>query len=478
MRGSGILLHISSLPSPYGIGTLGKAAYDFADFLESSGQKFWQILPIGHTGFGDSPYQAFSAFAGNPYLIDLDSLCEEGLLSPSEFVGIGWGRDKHKVDYGRLYKNRMHVLRSVVPRFDKTAEYEAFCEENAFWLDNYSLFMAYKEMFSGKPFFEWKKPLPEADEEECEFWKILQFLFFCQWKKLKGYVNSKGIKIIGDLPIYVAHDSADVMGNPELFELDSSGNPVEVAGVPPDSFSPEGQLWGNPVFDWDYMRRNGYAWWIKRIGHSMNLFDVLRIDHFRGFSSFYSVPFGNKNAVNGRWRKGPSFELFDAVEAALGKIDIIAEDLGFIDDAVRELMRKTGFPGMKVLQFAFDSRESSDYLPHNYDRNCVVYIGTHDNDTLAGWFENADGRDIEFAKKYLRLSVDEGYADGVIKSAMASVAETVILTVQDLLGLGSGARMNVPSVPFGNWRWRALESDFTPELSEKLFEITRLYGRI
>lgn len=478
MRGSGILLHISSLPSPYGIGTLGQAAYDFADFLESSGQKFWQILPIGHTGFGDSPYQAFSAFAGNPYLIDLDCLCDDGLLFPSEFSGVDWSRDERRIDYGRLYENRIRVLRNVVPRFEKTAEYEGFCSENAFWLDNYSLFMAYKEMFSGKPFFEWKKPLPEADKKECEFWKILQFLFFRQWKKLKKYVNSKGIRIIGDLPIYVAHDSSDVMGNPGLFELDPSGNPASVAGVPPDSFSPEGQLWGNPVFDWKYMRKNGYAWWIKRIGYSMKLFDMLRIDHFRGFSSYYSVPFGSKNAVNGRWRTGPAAELFDAVEAALGKPDIIAEDLGFIDDGVRDLMRKTGFPGMKVLQFAFDSRESSDYLPHNYDRNCVVYIGTHDNDTLAGWFENADGRDIEFAKKYLRLSVDEGFVDGVIRSAMASVGETVILTMQDLLGLGSEARMNVPSVPFGNWSWRALESDFTSELSEKLFEITKIYGRI
>ena len=416
MRRSGILLHITSLPSPYGIGTLGKAAYDFADFLECSGQTLWQILPIGHTGYGDSPYQAFSAFAGNPYLVDLDLLCDDGLLVPSEFESVDWGKNNQKIDYGKIYENRIGVLKNIVPRFEKSEEYDSFCKENAFWLDDYSLFMAYKEMFSGKPFFEWKKPLPEVGERECECWKIIQFLFFSQWKKLKAYVNSKGIKIIGDLPIYVAHDSADVMGSPQLFELDSDGKPVSVAGVPPDSFSPEGQLWGNPVFDWEYMQKSGYEWWIKRISHSMKLFDVIRIDHFRGFSSYYSVPCGNENAVNGIWREGPSAELFKAVRKALGEVDIIAEDLGFIDDGVRTLMKKTGFPGMKILQFAFDSRESSDYLPHNYDRNCVVYIGTHDNDTLAGWFENADGKDVEFAKKYLRLNVDEGYIEGVIKS--------------------------------------------------------------
>lgn len=477
MRGSGILLHITSLPSPYGIGTLGKAAYDFADFLESAGQKYWQILPVGHTGFGDSPYQAFSAFAGNPYMIDPDVLCEEGLLKPTEFSGICWGSDERRVDYGKQFDRRIRVLKNVVPRFCKTEEYELFCAENAFWLEDYAVFMSLKERFSGKPFFELKKPLPEADMKECEFWKILQFLFFRQWKKLKKYVNSKGIKIIGDLPIYVAHDSADVMGSPELFELDAKGNPVNVAGVPPDGFSPEGQLWGNPVFDWEYMRKSGYEWWIKRIGHSARMFDKVRIDHFRGFSSFYSVPFGSRNAVSGSWRAGPGTELFNAVEAAIGKPDIIAEDLGFIDDGVRDLMRKTGFPGMKILQFAFDSRESSDYLPHNYGRNCVVYIGTHDNDTLIGWLEKTEREDVDFAKKYLRLNEEEGFARGVIKSAMASVGETVILTMQDLLSLGSGSRMNIPSVPFGNWQWRSVKSDFSQKLAQELREITRLYGR-
>ena len=477
MRGSGILLHVTSLPSPYGIGTLGKSAYDFADFLQKSGQKYWQILPLGHTGFGDSPYQSFSAFAGNPYMLDFDLLCDQGLLKSEEYQHLFWGADKRKVDYGILSKKRIGVLKNVFDRFAKSEEYEIFCAENAFWLEDYSVFMALKERFFGKPFFEWKKPLPEADKKTCEFWKILQFLFFEQWKNLKDYVNSKGIKIIGDLPIYVAYDSSDVMGSPELFELDFKVSPLNVAGVPPDAFSPEGQLWGNPVFDWEYMRKSGYRWWIKRISHSLSFFDVVRIDHFRGFSSFYSVPFGSDNAVNGSWRAGPGAELFEAVEKAIGKPEIIAEDLGFVDNGVRELMKKTGFPGMKILQFAFDSREGNDYLPHNYDKNCVVYIGTHDNDTLAGWLKNAPKDDVAYAAEYLRLSRAEGYAEGFVKAAMASVGDTVILTMQDLLGFGSGARMNTPSTACGNWQWRALESDFSSYLADKLKKLTVLYGR-
>ncbi len=465
MRVSGILLHITSLPSPYGIGTLGKAAYDFADFLERAGQKRWQILPVGHTGFGNSPYQAFSAFAGNPYMVDLDFLFDEGLLKKDEIEGVDWGVDDRCVDYGKIFRNRMSVLKNIVPRFRETEEYRRFCNENAFWLNDYALFMANKDEFF------------ESVEENCVFYKILQFLFYSQWYRLKNYVNSKGIEIIGDLPIYVSRDSADVLGNPKLFDLDENGNPVNVAGVPPDGFSKEGQLWGNPVFDWEYMRASGYDWWIKRFGHSMQMFDKVRVDHFRGFSSYYSVPAGSVNAVNGFWRKGPSAELFEAVESKIGKPDIIAEDLGFIDDSVRELMDKTGFPGMKILQFAFDSREESDYLPHNYGRNCVVYIGTHDNDTLAGWLDNAPDDDVEYAKKYLRLNVEEGFVRGVIKSAMSSVADTVIFTMQDLLGLGSEARMNIPSTAFGNWQWRAVRSDFSSALADELLSITKLYGR-
>ncbi len=465
MRVSGILLHITSLPSPYGIGTLGKAAYDFVDFLERAGQKRWQILPVGHTGFGNSPYQAFSAFAGNPYMIDLDFLCDEGLLKKEEYELIDWGINERCVDYGKIFRNRTAVLKNIFPRFRETEEYRRFCDENAFWLDDYALFMAKKEVFF------------DSVEENCRFYKILQFLFYSQWYKLKNYVNSKGIEIIGDLPIYVSRDSADVIGNPKLFELDERGNPINVAGVPPDGFSKEGQLWGNPVFDWEYMRASGYDWWIKRFGHSMQMFDKVRVDHFRGFSGYYSVSAGSVNAVNGFWRKGPSAELFEAVESKIGKPDIIAEDLGFIDDSVRDLMDKTGFPGMKILQFAFDSREESDYLPHNYGRNCVAYIGTHDNDTLAGWLDNAPAEDVEYAKKYLRLNVEEGFVRGVIKSAMSGVADTVIFTMQDLLGLGSEARMNIPSTAFGNWQWRAVKSDFSTDLADELLSITKLYGR-
>lgn len=477
MRGSGVLLHITSLPSPYGVGTLGKAAYDFIDFLEKSGQKYWQILPLGHTGFGDSPYQAFSAFAGNPYMIDLDFLRDDGLLKNEEYNSVDWAGNAAKVDYGKLSQSRIQVLKNIMNRFKKTEEYELFCAENAFWLEDYSVFASLKEHFSGAPFFEWKKPLPEADKKDCEFRKILQFLFFSQWKKLKSYANSKGIKIIGDLPIYVAYDSADVMGNPKLFELDSNGRPVNVAGVPPDAFCPSGQLWGNPVFDWDYMRSDGFGWWIKRIRHSMNLFDVLRIDHFRGFSSFYSVPFGSADAVNGSWRAAYGAELFEAVEKTIGKPAIIAEDLGFIDNEVRELIKKTGFPGMKILQFAFDSRDGGDYLPHNYGKNCVAYIGTHDNDTLAGWLATAPEASVAYAAEYLRLNEAEGYVEGFIKSTLASVADTVILTMQDLLSLGSEARMNTPSTVSGNWQWRALKSDFSPDLAEKIKGWTTLYGR-
>lgn len=477
MRGSGILLHVSSLPSAYGIGTLGKAAYDFVDFLEKSGQQYWQILPLGHTGFGDSPYQAFSAFAGNPYMIDFDYLCKDELLKREEYQYIDWGKNRRKVDYGKLSQSRIKVLKNVMLRFKKTEEYELFCAENAFWLEDYSVFASMKEKFSGAPFFEWKKPLPNSDKSECEFWKVLQFLFFSQWKRLKDYSNSKGVKIIGDLPIYVAYDSADVMGNPKLFELDFKGRPINVAGVPPDAFSPSGQLWGNPVFDWDYMQSDGFGWWIKRIRHSLKLFDVLRIDHFRGFSSFYSVPFGSKDAVNGKWRAAPGEELFEAVEKAIGKPAVIAEDLGFIDDGVRELIKKTGFPGMKILQFAFDSRDGGDYLPHNYTKNCVAYIGTHDNDTLAGWLASAPEKDVAYAAEYLRLNEAEGYVDGFVKSALASVADTVILTMQDLLSLGTQARMNTPSTVSENWQWRALKSDFSADLAEKLNRLTKLYGR-
>ncbi len=488
MRRSGILLHISSLPSPYGIGTMGKEAYDFVDFLKKSNQSLWQILPLNPTGFGNSPYQSFSAFAGNPYFIDFDLLCKDGLLKKSDYANIDWGFDPRKVDYGRIYSERFKVLHKACEKFEKKIEFEEFCVKNAFWLEDYALFTALKTSFGEKPWYTWPHSLKTKNEQavesarsllenEIETQKIIQYFFFTQWNSLKKYANENGIEIIGDLPIYVAHDSADVWGNPKQFELDDECNPVFVAGVPPDGFSAEGQLWGNPVFDWEYMRDDGYRWWIRRTEHCLKIYNRIRIDHFRGFSGYYSVPYGMKNAVKGIWRSGPGTELFRAIEASLGKPEIIAEDLGYIDEGVLNLLSETGFPGMKVLQFAFDSRENSDYLPHNYPKNCVVYIGTHDNDTLAGWFENADKKDIEFACEYMRINSYESRCRAVIKTALASVGDTVILTMQDLLELGSEAKMNTPSTAENNWQWRALKNDFSSELSDELAHLSKLYSR-
>ncbi len=488
MRKSGILFHITSLPSPWGIGTMGREAYEFVDFLKAAKQKYWQILPLNPTGYGNSPYQSFSAFAGNPYLIDLDFLRADGLLAQEDYCNIDWGDNPVQVDFGKIYQNRFEVLRKACAEFENDVNYESFCAENAFWLEDYALFMSLKHSFGGKPWYQWPLGLKMRNEQavdgakslledEAEYHRRVQYLFYRQWNNLKGYANENGIEIIGDLPIYVAHDSADIWGNPKQFELDGDYNPSRVAGVPPDGFSSEGQLWGNPVFDWEYMRKDGYRWWIRRLKHSLSLYDRIRIDHFRGFSAYYAVPYGMPNAVNGHWLKGPGTEFFKAIEAAIGKPDIIAEDLGYIDSDVISLLTETGFPGMKVLQFAFDSRENSDYLPHNYNKNCVVYIGTHDNDTLCGWFENASSEDVEFAIKYLRLNDDEGKHPGFIKSALASVGETVILTMQDLLCLGSWARMNTPSTAENNWQWRAEKNYINFELAERLAGLAELYKR-
>lgn len=488
MRSSGILLHITSLPSHYGIGSLGKTAYEFVDFLRSAGQKYWQILPLNPTGFGNSPYQSFSAFAGNPYLIDLDLLAEDGLLDRAAYEGAEWGNDPESVDYGILYEKRTAVLHRAFENFKPNEEFEAFCAENEHWLEDYALFTAIKASLGGRPWYDWPSGLKMRDpqamisarsllSEEMIFRKAEQFWFFRQWERLKSYANSSGVGIIGDLPIYVAHDSADVWAEPGLFMLDDSLEPTLVAGVPPDGFNSKGQLWGNPVFDWEHIRSDGYRWWIRRTAHSLRLCDRLRIDHFRGFSSFYAVPGGMEDAVNGRWYKGVGAELFEKIEAALGKIDIIAEDLGYIDDGVISLLAETGFPGMKILQFAFDSRENSDYLPHNYGRNCVAYIGTHDNDTLAGWFASAPPEDVRFAKEYLRLNEAEGLNEGVIKSLLACTADTVIITMQDLLCLGSEARMNTPSTLGGNWQWRMARGAANGELAARLWHLTELYRR-
>lgn len=488
MRKSGILLHITSLPSECGIGTLGKEAYEFVDFLKAAKQSCWQILPLNPTGFGNSPYQSFSAFAGNEYMIDLDLLCENGLLRKEDYQSVDWGSDPCCVDFGKIYLNRASVLRKACLNFKKDSDYAEFCAENAYWLNNYSLFMAFKHSLGGKPWYVWPLGLKMRNEQavdgaksllkdEIEYHRTVQFLFYRQWNSLKKYANENGIEIIGDLPIYVAHDSADVWGEPKQFELDDDCNPTKVAGVPPDGFSSSGQLWGNPVFNWEFMRSDGYRWWIRRLEHSLTLFDRLRIDHFRGFSSYYVVPYGMHDAINGLWLKGPGIEFFKFIESAIGKPNIIAEDLGYIDEGVINLLKETGFPGMKVLQFAFDSRENSDYLPHNYEKNCVVYVGTHDNDTIKGWFENADKADVEFAKKYLRLNEAEGECKGVIKAALASVADTAVLTMQDLLELGSFARMNTPSTAQNNWQWRVKKDDLSLGLAHEVAQLTALYGR-
>lgn len=491
MRCSGILMPISSLSSPHGIGTMGAAARQFADFLAAGGQTYWQILPICPTSYGDSPYQSFSSYAGNPYFIDLDDLAEEGLLEPGEYEGLDWGDDPQYVDYGLMYVTRYPVLRKAADRLlaDPPGEFAAFCERSE-WLDDYALFMALKDRHGGASWFTWpedvrlRRPaaLASAREELAEeigFWKAVQFLFFRQWNALKSYANGKGVYMIGDLPIYVSGDSADVWANPDQFQLDENGLPTEVAGCPPDGFSADGQLWGNPLFDWERMKEDGYRWWLKRIAFQFTIYDMLRIDHFRGFDAYYAIPYGDTTARNGRWRPGPGLDFFKTVNKELGKQNIIAEDLGFLTDSVRELLRKTGYPGMKILEFAFDSRDNgSDYLPHCYPTHCVAYTGTHDNDTILGWMATAPKKDVSFAKAYLRLNSREGYHWGMMRAAWASPADLAVMQAQDLLGLGSEARMNIPSTLGENWKWRALPGVFTPALALRLKKEAKVYQRL
>lgn len=490
MRKSGVLLHISSLPSPWGIGSLGIEAKKFIDFLAASGQRCWQVLPVSPTGFGDSPYQSYSSYAGNPYFIDLDTLCEWGLLERSEYCDINWGNDSERVDFGLLYEIRFKVLRKAAKRLLKAenAEYESFCRSSAFWLDDYALFMALKDSHGGISWSAWARPLRfredaalwEASKElscDIEFYKAIQFFFFRQWGELKKYAADKGISIIGDLPIYVAPDSVEVWANPRLFMLDDDLMPTGIAGCPPDCYTATGQLWGNPLYNWDEMKKDGYSWWINRIRHQFELYDVLRIDHFRGFDEFYSISYGSKTAEYGVWRKGPGMELFNAVKSALGEKQIIAEDLGFLNDSVRKLLSDSGFPGMKVIQFAFESLEDSDYLPHNYPLNCVAYTSTHDNNTILGWINSAPEAEVKRACEYLRVREGESIAKAAISALWGSVAELSITPMQDLLELNADARMNTPSTTCGNWQWRMKPNSDLTELSAWLCQITRLYGR-
>ena len=490
MRRSGILLPISSLPSPYGIGAFSKEAYEFADFLENAGQKLWQILPLGPTGYGDSPYQSFSTFAGNPYFIDLESLIEKKWLTGQDCREADFGTDEAYVDYEKMYRARFRLLRKAYDnsRIASDPDFQRFTEENAFWLDDYALYMAIKDSLKGASYLTWEEGLKlrrkealdaarSALSEEIACYRFQQYLFTTQWRALKSYANSKGILIVGDIPIYVAPDGADTWAHPELFQLEEDGTPQAVAGCPPDAFSATGQLWGNPLYRWEYHRQTGYDWWMRRIAYCYTLYDILRIDHFRGFESYYSIPYGDPTAEFGHWEKGPDYDFFRVLKTKLGKREVIAEDLGFLTPAVLKMVKKTGYPGMKVLQFAFDPREESDYLPHNYTPNSVVYTGTHDNQTTKGWVEEIGRQDRAFAKRYLNVKKNAGLPDAMIRAALSSVAQTAIIPMQDWLGLGAEGRINTPSTLGDNWKWRLVKGQCTQELAEKIRDMTRLYGR-
>lgn len=481
---------IFSLSGKYGIGTFGKSAYEFVDFLERGGQSYWQILPLSPTNYGDSPYQSFSSYAGNPYFIDPELLIKDGLLREDEADSFDFGSDPEKIDYGKLYKERSRMLSLAFARFEKTKVYENFCKENAYWLDDYAFFSAMKGRYPEKPLLLWEREVKKREPEalaamkkelagEIEFCRFQQFKFYEQWFALKKYANKKGVKIIGDIPIYVAADSADLWADPKQFQVDGELAPALVAGCPPDAFTAEGQLWGNPLYDWKYMKNNGFSWWKKRLNFALRIYDVVRIDHFRAFESYYAIPATDENAINGKWVKGPGIALFNEIKKEFGaSLPIIAEDLGFLTPAVYKLLRESGFPGMKVLQFAFDSREESDYLPHNYKNNCVVYTGTHDNDTVMGWTQTAEQSDVAFARRYLHVDDNEDFNWAMMRAAMMSVADTCILMMPDLLGLGSEARINTPSTLGDNWQWRIREGCINDWLAGILRENTELYSRL
>ena len=492
MRKSGILMHITSLPGPYGVGSMGASAYRFVDFLAAAGQAYWQILPLNPTGYGDSPYQSFSTFAGNHYLIDLDILAEQGLLLREELDGAYWGRDAERVNFGLLYEQRTRLLKMAHSRFAETEDYRDFVRDNGVWLEDYALFMAIKERFHGRDWQSWSvsllmrlPPVMEAYREELKdsirFQYFLQYEFFRQWKALRAYANQKGIKIIGDVPIYVPLDSADVWAEPELFQLDASRRPRVVAGCPPDGFSADGQLWGNPIYDWDRMKQERYHWWVRRMKAAARMYDVVRFDHFRGFESYWAVPAGAKTAAAGAWRKGPGMDFVGTIQKALPALPIIAEDLGFVTPEVKQLLLDSGCPGMKVLQFGFDTREpeAKDYLPHCYPTKSVVYTATHDNLTLRQWFDEAAREDIDAAYAYLGLNGEEGPVWGMIRGAMGSVSELCVIQMQDYLEIGARGRMNHPgTLSDANWTWRAGPGFDTPELAEKIRTMTQRYGRI
>lgn len=492
VRKAGILMPIFSLPGKYGIGTLGKKAYEFVDFLEKAGQSYWQILPLTPTSFGDSPYQSFSAYACNPYFIDFELLEENGYLIKSEYSNINWGKDE-KIDYTILYNQRYNILKKAFKRFinKPTYDYFDFINNNKSWIEDYSLFMAIKIANNGKAWNEWPSEIKcrepdaiykckELYKENIEFFKVIEYLFYVQWCKLKKYANSKNIKIIGDIPIYVAYDSADLWCEPKQFLLDDELKPIEVAGCPPDAFSIKGQLWGNPLYDWNFMKMslNPYEWWKKRIAHTLKLYDIIRIDHFRGFESYYAIPYGNKDAIIGTWRKGPGIHFFDALKNQFSDLPIIAEDLGFFTNDVKQMLLKSGFPGMKVLEFGFDELNNSAHLPHNCVKNSVVYTGTHDNDTIMGWIKTLDTKKIQFIKDYLGINNEIEINWAIIRCAFATVADTVIIPMQDYLGLSSEGRINIPSTLGDNWKWRIKDGVLDSNLADRIRKQTQTYYRL
>lgn len=492
-RGAGLLMPISSLPSPFGIGTLGAAAYEFVDWLKKARQKYWQVLPVGPTSYGDSHYQSFSAFAGNPYFIDLDILVKEGLLTYEEINACYWGENPSKVAYDAIFYYRFPLLRKAFERSSHkgTEAFEDFCRENENWLPDYSLYMACKAHFEHREWLTWDEDIrfrkPEAVKkygemlgEDVEFWQFLQYKFFEQWNKLRTYANDQGIKIIGDIPIYVALDSADVWVHPELFQLDEENlTPVKVAGVPPDAFSDDGQLWGNPLYDWDRLEETDFAWWKDRMKSLARLYDIVRIDHFIGVVEYYSIPYGATDGKTGEWRKGPGKKLTDAIDSVVGGTKIIAEDLGVFNPNVKKLLEETGYPGMKIIEFAFSGDRFNEHLPHMYDRNCVVYGGTHDNETLAGYFkpEKRQWWELQYIADYLGAAHQTEVVDKVFRTAYGSVASVVIFQVQDVLKLDNDARMNTPGTVGGNWQWRMTPGQLKDQHRDTLSWLVDTYGR-
>ena len=488
MRASGVLMHITSLPGAYGIGTMGAEAFSFVDFLKKAGQRYWQILPLSPTGYGDSPYQSCSTYAGNHYLIDLEQLIREGLLCQEEVENVFWGEEATKVDFGAQYQGRLKVLHLAYDRFAASEEFDNFCCENSGWLPDFALFMALKNRYQGKPWYQWEDALKFRDEnaigaaraelsDDIRFYCFVQYLFRKQWDALRTYAHENGVHIIGDVPIYVPYDSADVWTEPHLFQLDETLTPTNVAGAPPDYFSEDGQLWGNPLYRWELMASDGYSWWVRRLDAAGKLYDVIRFDHFRGFESYWSVPFGDKTARNGKWIKGPDMDFIGTIQKRLPHLDMIAEDLGFLTQEVLDMREASGLPGMQVLGFAFDSREPSEYLPYNHIPNAVCYTGTHDNMTMRQWFDTASEDSVAYAKEFMALTEEEGLVWGVIRTAESSACNLCIIQMQDFLDLGGEARMNFPGTMGANWTWRAKAGFASDALAQRIYKLTKLYGR-